>query len=207
LHYRNRTGEGQHVDVALVDGIWFQSNGFLTAGAMDMPITKMANQFSIAAPVNVYGCKGGQIYGGVLLDSHWVSFCKLMKRDDIAHYKSLERINRRDEVDSVVKNWCAERTVEEVVDSMLGIGLTVTKVNTFSEVSTDENVGARDMLQETTLSDGSVVPLTGPTAKFSRTPTKIRNPAPTLGQDNLEIYGELGLSKEDIEKLRNDSIV
>ena len=207
LHYRNRTGEGQHVDVALVDGIWFQSNGFLTAGAMDMPITKMANQFSIAAPVNVYSCKGGQIYGGVLLDSHWVSFCKLMKRDDIAHYKSLERINRRDEVDSVVKNWCAERTVEEVVDSMLGIGLTVTKVNTFSEVSTDENVGARDMLQEMTLSDGSVVPLTGPTAKFSRTPTKIRNSAPTLGQDNLEIYGELGLSEEDIEGLRKDSIV
>ena len=207
LHYRNRTGEGQHIDVALVDGIWFQSNGLLTAGAIDIPTPKMANQFAIAAPVNVYSCKGGQIYGGVLLDSHWVSFCKLMKRDDIAHYNGSERIKRRDEVDSVVKDWCAERTVGEVVDSMLGIGLTVTKVNTFSEVSTDENVDARDMLQETTLSDGSVVPLTGPTAKFSRTPTKIRNPAPTLGQDNLEIYGALGLSEEDIERLRKDSIV
>jgi formyl-CoA transferase len=207
LHYRNRTGEGQHIDVALVDGIWFQSNGLLTAGAMDIPIPKMANQFAIAAPVNVYDCKNGQIYGGVLLDSHWISFCKLMRRDDIAHYKGPERIARRDELNDVVKTWCAERTVAEAVDSMVDIGLTVTKVNTFAEVSKDENVDARDMLQNTTLSDGSVVPLTGPTAKFSRTPTKIRHPAPALGQDNQEIYGELGLSEEDINRLKRKSIV
>ena len=90
---------------------------------------------------------------------------------------------------------------------MVDIGLTVTKVNTFAEVSKDENVDARDMLQNTTLSDGSVVPLTGPTAKFSRTPTKIRHPAPALGQDNQEIYGELGLSEEDINRLKRKSIL
>ena len=47
LHHRTATGEGQHIDVALVDGIWFSSNGNLTAGALDMPIPRLANQFAL----------------------------------------------------------------------------------------------------------------------------------------------------------------
>lgn len=71
LQHRHHTGEGQHVDVALVDGLIFQSNGYLTSGALGIPNPRMGNQFAIAAPVNVYECKDGRVYGGVLLDSHW----------------------------------------------------------------------------------------------------------------------------------------
>lgn len=207
LQHRNRTGEGQHVDVALVDGLIFQSNGNLTAGALGLPIPRMANQFAIAAPVNVYACTDGNIYGGVLLDSHWRSMCALLERTDLAALKSAERIDRRAEVDGVVAAWCRERTTAEVVAAFTAAGLTVTRVNTYAEAAQDPHVQARDMLQPTRLADGSVVPLTGPAAKFSRTPVTIRAPAPTLGQHNAEIYGALGYGESELARLREAGVI
>lgn len=207
LHYRNRTGEGQHIDVALVDGIWFQSNGGLTAGALDMPIPRTANQFDFAAPVNVYDCSDGQIYGGVLLDKHWVALCDLIGCIEVAHYKGAERIEHRDELNEILATWCGGRTAKEAVDNMVSIGLTVTRVNTFSEAAKNPNPKARDMLQMTELSDGTTVPLTGPTAKFSRTPTKIHDAAPTLGQNNTDVFTNLGLTEDQIAELKRVGVV
>ena len=202
LHHRTTTGEGQHIDVALVDGIWFSSNGNLTAGALDMPIPRLANQFAIAAPVNVYECSDGQIYGGVLLDAHWVSLCELIGCNEVSHYLAPERIQRRDELNKIVADWCATRTTDEAVDSMVAIGLTVARVNSFSDAAQHSNAKERDMLQMTELSDGSTIPLTGPAAKFSRTPTRVNNPAPTLGQNNNDVFKALGLTETQITELK-----
>jgi crotonobetainyl-CoA:carnitine CoA-transferase CaiB-like acyl-CoA transferase len=202
LHHRTATGEGQHIDVALVDGIWFSSNGNLTAGALDMPIPRLANQFAIAAPVNVYECSDGQIYGGVLLDAHWVALCDLIGCGEVSHCLAPERIQRRDELNKIVADWCSKRTTDEAVDSMVAIGLTVARVNSFSDAARHSNAKERDMLQMTELSDGATVPLTGPAAKFSRTPTKVNNSAPTLGQDNSDIFTALGLTETHIQELK-----
>ena len=192
LQHRNRTGEGQHVDVALIDGLLYQSNGNLTAGALGMPLTRYGNQFALAAPVNVYRCSDGSIYGGVLLDSHWRALCGLLERPDLASLVNAERIARRDELDGLVAAWCAAHSVAEVTALWTEAGITVTRVQSYADASAHPHVAARDMLQPTTLVDGSTVPLTGPAAKFSRTPTRVHEPAASLGQHNAEIYGELG---------------
>jgi len=207
LQHRNSTGEGQHVDVALVDGLMFQSNGHLTSGALDIPIPRFANQFAIAAPVNVYECADGYIYGGVLLDRHWEAMCGLFKRDDLKQLTSLERLEQREKVDGVVADWCRSRATAEVIDSFNDVGLAVTRVNTYAEASKTDHVRDRDMLQSVRLADGNTAPLTGPAAKFSRTPTKVRHAAPVLGQDNAEILGALGYSKEDLERLREAGVI
>ncbi len=207
LHHRNRTGEGQHVDVALVDGLMFQSNGHLTSGALGVPIPRMGNQFAIAAPVNVYECADGRVYGGVILDSHWKALCAHLGRADLAGLNASQRLERRDELDRVVADWCRAHTTAEVVDQLDSIGLAITRVNTFAESCHSEHVQARDMLQKTRLSDGSEVPLTGPAAKFSRTPTRVREAAPTLGQHNAEIYGALGLDADELARLKSAGVI
>lgn len=207
LQHRQRTGEGQHVDVALLDGLIFQSNGNLTAGALGMPLKRYGNQFSLAAPVNVYPCTDGSVYAGVLLDSHWRNLCGLLEREDLAALRNVDRIERRDEMDGLVAAWCRRYTADEVVEKLADVGVTATRVNTFAEASRHPHVAARDMLQVTRLSDGSEVPLTGPAAKFSRTPTAIREAAPTLGQDNARIYGELGLNADDLARLKAAGVI
>ena len=90
---------------------------------------------------------------------------------------------------------------------MVAIGLTVTRVNTFAEAAQHPNARARDMLQMTKLSDGKTVPLTGPTAKFSRTPTKIHDGAPVLGQHNVKVFQELGLTERQILSLKENGVI
>ena len=207
LQHRNRTGEGQHVDVALIDGLLFQSNGNLTSGALGIPLERHGNQFAVAAPVNVYACADGRIYGGVLLDSHWRSLCALMGCAHLDGLRNVERVARRDELDALMAAWCRPLRTDEVVEKLTAIGLAVTRVNTFAEASRHPHVAARDMLQPTLLSDGREVPLTGPAAKFSRTPTAVREAAASLGQHNEGIYGELGYDAAALLRLREAGVI
>ena len=207
LMHRTRTGEGQHVDVALTDGLLFQSNGHLTLGAIGLPQARWGNQFGLAAPINRYPCIDGHIYGGVLLDSHWKQLSRIVGRPEVGDANGLERIQRREEFDRLVADWCATRTTAEVVATWSEAGLAVTRVNTYAESAREPHVAARDMLQPTTLSDGREIPLTGPAAKFSRTPTRVRHAARALGADNAEVLGALGLDAAELARLHEAGIV
>ncbi|MSR15086.1 MAG: CoA transferase [Gammaproteobacteria bacterium] len=207
LLHRNRTGEGQHVDIALVDGLIFQSNGQLTMGAMGLASRRWGNQFAIAAPVNVYACTDGNVYTGVLLDSHWQVFTHHIGRPELSNLKAPDRIERRHELDALLAGWCVTRTTGEVVETMNALGLAVTRVNTFAESARDPHVQARDMLQDTELTTGTRVPLTGPAAKFSRTPTRVRSAAPALGQHTDELLAEIGVTAAQLDLLRAKGII
>jgi crotonobetainyl-CoA:carnitine CoA-transferase CaiB-like acyl-CoA transferase len=206
LRHRDQTGEGQRVDVALVDGLIFQSNGNLTAGALGLPIPRMGNQFSLAAPINSYACSDGYVYAGVLLDSHWRSLAALLERPDLSDIPAAARIERREELDGHVGAWCASRTTAAVVAAFSELGLPAIRVNTFEECARLDHIASRDMLQDTGLADGSTAPLTGPAAKFSRTPARVRTGAPSLGAHNDEILRRLGYDGEAIESLKRDGI-
>jgi crotonobetainyl-CoA:carnitine CoA-transferase CaiB-like acyl-CoA transferase len=205
--HRNRSGEGQHVDVALLDGLLFQSNGNLTLGALGLPLKRWGNEFSLAAPVNRYDCTDGQVYAGVLLDSHWQRLAAILGRPDLAGLRTLERLQRRDELDGLLGTWCAGLPTAEVLSTFTAAGLTATRVNTYAEAAGETQIAVRDMLQPTTLSDGTEAPITGPAAKFSRTPTRVRSAASALGGDNAEIYGGLGLDEAELVRLRDAGIV
>ncbi|MGB1884325.1 MAG: CaiB/BaiF CoA transferase family protein [Gammaproteobacteria bacterium] len=213
LHHAKATGEGQHVDVALVDAIQFQSDGYLTAGALDMSINRWGSQFEIAAPVNRYACTDGHVYAGVLLDTHWQRLADILERPDLKtddrYATNLARVqpDNREDVDRFVAEWCAERTADEVESIFEEAGLPATRVNTFTEAARLPHTQARDMLQDTVLSDGSTVPLVGPAAKFSRTPTKIRTPAPPLGKDTSDVLKEIGLSEPEIYALSERNVI
>jgi crotonobetainyl-CoA:carnitine CoA-transferase CaiB-like acyl-CoA transferase len=200
LRHRDQTGEGQHVDVALVDSLFFQSNGLPTAGALGIELPRWGNQFGIAAPVNAYPCTDGLAFAGVLLDSHWRTLTDLLERSDLADLDLLARLNRRDEVDGLLADWCAERSVDEVVQTFAGLGLPACRVNTYAEAAVDSHIQSREMLQTIDV-DGQQIPLTAPAVNFSRTPVRIRSRAPGIGQHNREILTELGLSDEAIADL------
>lgn len=207
LFHRMKTGEGQHVDIALTDALIFQSDGLLAAGALGIPMRRWANQFSIAAPVNRYACTDGYIYGGVLLDSHWKQLARIIGREDLAGIIGIERIKRREEFDLLVAQWCIGHGTAEVVEIWNAAGLAVTRVNSFAEASREPHLLEREMLQDVTLTDGKTVPMVGPAAKFSRTPVRIRHAAPALGQDNAAILGALGVDAAALEALRRDGAI
>jgi formyl-CoA transferase len=206
LCHRHRTGEGQHVDVSLLDATLFQSNGFLTLGALGTPPPRMGNEYVVAAPARVFACKDGHVSAGVLLDSHWKALARMIGRPDLEedpdYAVAVKRIQRRAEVNEILAAWCAGRRVAEVVEQMGAAGLPAAPVRTYEEAARDPHVRARDMLQPTVQQDGSEIPITGPAAKFSRTPTRVRSAAPAIGQHAEEILAELGLGSDELSALR-----
>jgi formyl-CoA transferase len=209
LAHRHRTGEGQHVDVSLLDALLFQSNGFLTLGALGQPVPRLGNEYSFAAPANVYACRDGHIYCGVVLDSHWQTLVKAIGRPELAaeFAQGPARVGGRGELNALMAEWCAERSVDEVMKLMLDAGLAFAKVRSYEEAARDPHVLERDMLQQVVSPGGGELPVTGPAVKFSRTPTRVRTAAPELGADDDAILGELGLSSDQIALLRNQGIV
>lgn len=211
IHHRHQTGEGQHIDVALVDSMLFQSNWFLTMGALGMPIQRWGNAAPFAVPADVYACRDGHVYIAVLLDAHWQALARLMGRSELAEdpaYALLaNRVQRRDELGALVSEWCASRTVAEVETLFLKAGLPIAPVRNYAQVARDPHVRERDMLQDTPQSDGSLAPITGPAAKFSRTPTRVRWGAPSLGAHDDEILQGLGLSSTEIKNLREQGVI
>jgi len=207
LRHRDKTGEGQHVDVALVDAVIFQSNGNLTAGATGAELQRWGNQFGFATPVNIYPTQDGHVFAGVLLDTHWVEMCDMINRPELAKLGLMERMAERETVDGALRDWCAGLKTLEITDQCAARGLPCAPVNTYAQAAQHEHVHARDMLQNVELADGKSAPITGPAVKFSRTPTKVRTAAPVKGQDNERVLTQLGYSAEQIEQLKEHGVI
>ncbi len=211
LRHRDRSGEGQHVDVAMLDSILFQSNGFLTLGALGVPLQRTGNQYGFACPANVYGCTDGSIYLGTLIDAHWQALARVIGRPELGtdpgYANPAARNANRREVNRVVAEWAATQTVSGAATRLREAGVPSSPVRSYAQAAADPHVRERDMLQDVAQENGAVAPITGPAAKFSRSPTQVRSAAPALGAHTEEILGRAGLSSDEIAALRRRSVI
>lgn len=211
LHHRDQTGEGQHVDVALLDALLFQSNGLLTLGATGMDIPRLGSEAMASVPTNSYACSDGYVYIAVILDRHWQALARLMGRPELGttegYRTNLERVGNRLRINAIVAEWFSARTVSDAMDALIDAGIAAARVNSFGEAAQLAQVEARDMLQTVALSNGSSAPITGPAAKFSRTPTRVRQSAPVAGTHTDEVLGELGLDDATLAGLRDRGVI
>jgi formyl-CoA transferase len=210
LRHRDRTGEGQHIDVALLDALLFQSTGYLTLGALGVDLPRLGNQFRVAAPANGYRCRDGMVFIGVLLDAHWCRLAELLGRTELGrdprYATGLARIARRGEVDALVAEWAGTRTVSEALVALRAADVPCAPVRSYAQSAADPHVRARDMLQEVERR-GARIPITGPPAKLSRTPVRVRSAARELGADTEDVLRELGLSRDERRALRDAGVV
>jgi formyl-CoA transferase len=210
IRHRDRTGEGQYIDIALLDSMLFQSNGNLALAAMDVELPRTGNEFVFNAPSNLFRCRDGYVMLVILVDHHWKLLAPVIGRPELAEHPNYAtiaaRIERRAELNHMLAQWFAARTVEEAVASLEDQGLAFAPVRTYAQSARDPHVIERDMLQ-TTEEGGTALLHVGPPAKMSRTPLKVRTAAPSLGQHTDEILDKMGIDADTIKKLRAAKII
>jgi len=113
----------------------------------------------------------------------------------------------REEFDAYWIPWCMERTKREIVSLFQSKGLPVAPVNTIEDLLNDPHLQERGFFRELLHPVAGRAAYAGLPFQMRGTPGEVHSPAPTLGQDNAAVYGELGYSTDDLQVLAAAGVV
>ena len=215
LHYAQKTGRGQKVDIALVDSLvsvmQIINQIYLIGGRIP---GRTGNAYESTAPYDTFPTKDGQhVVIGVANDKFWRQICEMMGRTELIHHpdmaKNGERVRNRDKIKPIVTEWTMTKTAKELVDQLLEAGLPTAPIYDVKQVTEDPHIaGAREMFIEIEDPDVGAVKVTNSHIKMTETKPGFKSPAPALGQHNREIYGGmLGFTEEQLNKMKEDGVI
>jgi crotonobetainyl-CoA:carnitine CoA-transferase CaiB-like acyl-CoA transferase len=205
--HRLRTGEGQYIDISLVDSglawtIW-ESAAYFGSGELPRP---SGTRHRRAAPYQAYRTSDGYITAGGNNERLWQRFCTdVMERsewlDDPRYADLAGRLAHADELERDIESVSVTRPTAYWVAKLDAAGVPGGPVYTYDETLVDEHVLAREMVQDVEHPKLGPMRTLGPAAKLSATPPAVRSPAPWLGQRLLRMLAELGVGAPEIEEL------
>jgi formyl-CoA transferase len=108
-----------------------------------------------------------------------------------------------------VEEWTKTKTVAEIVDELLAIGVPAAPIYNIAQVAADPHIaGAREMFVDIVHPKAGPIKITGPHIKLSDTKPSIRTPSPALGEHNEEVLSSmLGMTKDEIEALKQEGVL
>lgn len=196
LRHRDRTGEGQHIDIALVDSqiAWLINEGvnYLTSGERPQ---RRGNGHPNIAPYQVFESSDGHVIVAVGNDSQFSRFAEWLDLADLAdnpqYATNPARLENRAVLTSVVQERLKRLSTGTVIEGLEKLGVPVGPVHRLDQVFSTDQVAAREMKisMDTERSNKGHVELIGNPLKLSRTPVSYRLPPPAVGQHNEEIFG------------------
>lgn len=211
---RNPDAPGQEIDLSLTEAMLKILEVLaVKADQTGEALERMGNDNAYVAPANVF--RAG--------DGHWVTvtcatqaiferFCALIGRPELLadprFATNPARMQHKDILNAVLGDWVAARPIEEVVRVLMGAGISAAPVYDAHQILADPHFAAREAITAVPDADFGTVRMPGIVPRFSATPGAIRSTGPAPGADNAAVYGgELGLSDEDIARLRAGGVV
>lgn len=210
LHHRDVTGEGQHVDVAMIDSIFSILEAAVPDYTMHGKITERNGNIDPSiAPFDIIPCKDGYIAIGVGNDPMWVKFCKAFGFDDLIDDPRFvtngDRFkNYQPDLQDILVAWTKKYTKAELEDMMDKVGIPCGPVLNMKEAAEHPHIKARNMIVDCKHPVIGDMKIQGIVPKLSSTPGSVDMPAPTLGQHNCEIFG---LTKEQEKQLKEEGVI
>ena len=213
LQERQRSGQGQVIDVALYEAVFNCMESLLPEYSAFGAVRGAAGSaLPGIAPSNAYRCKdeGYALIAGNG-DSIFKRLMAIIGRPDLGANPALAdnagRVAHVDKIDEAIGQWAAQRTVDEVLAALDAVAVPAGRIYTVADIAADPHYRARGMLDEVRMDDGSLLAVPGIVPKLSRTPGGHRRNAPGIGQDTDAVLREMGLSPEQINTLKNQGIV
>ncbi|WP_164667813.1 CaiB/BaiF CoA transferase family protein [Virgibacillus doumboii] len=191
LFEREKSGEGQFVDVSMMDGVvsWLQTvlPGYLSANAVPKRGEQMLD--GGRACYAIYETKDARYLSvGALEPKFWAKFCSVIERDDfipLLEAPLQEQYRLKYEIQTIISG----KTLSEWLELFSDIEACVSPVLNFEEVIKDPQVLAREMIKTVNHSTMGPLKQIGTPIKLSRTPGEIRREAPKLGESTDDLLG------------------
>lgn len=212
LYYREKTGEGQFIDIALLDSImplmgWVAAN-LLIGGQAPIP---MGNDNFTAAPSGVFRTKDGYINIAANQQKQWED---LVDSIGLPELKTDPRFQERDTrkanrilLTPILEEKLTLNTTEFWVDLLNGKGIPSGDILSLEKALSSDQIKHRKTIVEIREPKIGDIKIFNLSAKFSRTPATVDAPPPRLSQHTEEILGKLGYSCEQMRALKEKAVI
>ena len=212
LHERHNSGEGQYIDMSLLDVqvSWLanQNMNYLIGG--NVP-TRKGNTHPNIVPYQAFPTSDGHIIITVGNDKQFKSFAQAIgcheMADDERFSKSSSRVKNRDILIPLIEKVLIQQTSANWLDAMEKALVPAGPINTIKQVFDDPQVKARGMQFDLEHPIAGSVPQVATPIQYSKSKLEYNKASPTLGQNTDEVLKAMGLSVDDIKLLRQKSII
>ena len=210
LFARERTGEGQHIRLAMLDTMI----AYLWPEAMTQ-YTVIGREATTADPTArpdlIFETADGYITVGTISDSEWQGFCAASGRPALAEDPRFNTpggraVNATERI-LLMAEIIKERPTAEWLQRLDANDVPSAPVLRRNEVIANEQVLARELIVELNHPDIGLVRQPKPAARFDRTPARIQGPAPRIGEHSAAILAEIGLEPAEIKRLATEKVV
>jgi crotonobetainyl-CoA:carnitine CoA-transferase CaiB-like acyl-CoA transferase len=213
LLHRERTGEGQHIDMALLDVqvsvLANQNLNFLTTG---VPPKRYGNAHPNIVPYQSFKTKDGSFVLAVGNDQQFKKFCEAAGLPglaiDIRFITNTERLRHRHELIPLLDEHLAKETTQHWISLLEPLGVPCAPINRLDQVFAHPQVIHRELQINIPHSTGATAPLVGNPIKFSRTKIDYDMSPPMLGEHTEQVLTTvLNFQPAEIERLRDGGII
>jgi len=212
LLHREKTGEGQKVDVSLLDGALLAHAARLSVFHLtgeDLP--RLGSAHPELVPYQAFRARDGWVFVAVRTDQLWRSFCGAIGRPGLAadprFATKADRLARRKELVPMLDVVFPSRTVGEWMEVLEAADVLCAPVNNYSDMVKDAQVLASGMIAEQDHPKGGRFKTIGIPVKLAKTPGRILTPAPALGEHTDQVLREAGYGDAEIQSLRRRGII
>jgi len=211
LFHRARTGDGQHIDMALLDTqvsmIANMSMNYLVSGRVPQ---RIGNAHANIVPYQVFDAADGRFVLAVGNDGQFAKFCEAAGcslHQDPRFRKNADRVRHREVIVPLLADIMRRRTVAEWVALLQPIGVPVGPINDMAQVFAHPQVKSRGLQLELPHPLAGSVPSVANPIRMSATPPRYETAPPTLGQHTHEVLGRLGIDERELEALARDGVI
>ena len=213
LTHRERTGEGQYIDCALLDTIVaFNANQIVSYFCSGRIPIRYGNAHAQVVPYEVFPTADGHIILAVGNDGQFKRFCEIAGCPELAEEARFttnsQRIVHRAELIPLIAEVMRTRSKQEWIAALEEATVPCGPINNMKEVFEDPQVRHRELRVDIPHSSGGTAPVVASPMRLSKTPVEYRIAPPLLGEHNEEIYrGLLGKSAAELARLKSAGIV
>jgi crotonobetainyl-CoA:carnitine CoA-transferase CaiB-like acyl-CoA transferase len=213
LRHSERTGQGQYVDIALLDtqiaALVNIASNYLVGGQTPL---RLGNLHPNIVPYQTFTASDGEFVLAVGNDGQFRQLCHLLQREELASDERFAtnpaRVANRNTLIPILQTIFLQRPREAWITALLDMGIPAGPINDVAQALNDPHVQARGLIQETMLSNNTLLNFVGSPLHLSETPPQVRYAPPALGQHTDEILREvLDFDSDTIGQLREQDVL